>query len=129
MSWFRWTLLGFPRSSPIHPHGVTLQENTSIETFQGTFIIYHDCPDPPSFLREDAELLVFIIRHQDVTLMVRAGSSWVLEESSKYFNVLHEVTAERKLEDVDCIEAGVNDNDRISKEREKSELGFLLLLR
>ena len=45
--------------------------------------------------------------------MVRASSSWVLEESSKNFNVLHEVTAERKLEDVNCVEAGVNDNDRI----------------
>ena len=90
--------------------------------FLETSNIYHDCPDPPSFLREDAELLVFIVRHQDVTLMVRASSSWVLEESSKYFNVLHEVTAERKLEDVNCVEAGVNDNDRISKDREKSEL-------
>ena len=115
MSGFRWTVLGLSRSSLIDPLGVTLKKTYFDRDFlENCKDINLDSFDPLSFSGEDTEFLVFVIRHNNVSLMVSAGSSWLLEESSTYFNVFQQRPSERKFEDVNFVEAVISHNERTS---------------
>ena len=112
VSGFRWTVLGLSRSSLIDPLGVTLKKTYFDRDFlENCKDINLDSFDPLSFSGEDTEFLVFVIRHNNVSLMVSAGSSWLLEESSTYFNVFQQRPSERKFEDVNCVEFIISHHD------------------